>query len=122
MEQILGRRVCADTGTLLYHLQWTGYSTEHNSWEPRCNLVSCIGDDVRETDLGAQQETERLLLRWKEERIGQLEERTEIDKKSIAMLMNGSLTTKIVEGQLCSTKCEKKEDEEEEQEQPEEGS
>lgn len=41
VEEIIDSGVDADTLEHFYHVKWKGYSSKHNTWEPKVNLVRC---------------------------------------------------------------------------------
>ncbi|OAA82225.1 Chromo domain-like protein [Akanthomyces lecanii RCEF 1005] len=43
VERIVGDRIEADTYIHWYQVKWKGYSTKHNTWEPKKNLTTCQG-------------------------------------------------------------------------------
>ena len=39
VEELIGRK--SDSGQVFYRVKWSGYSSQHNSWEPEENLSNC---------------------------------------------------------------------------------
>lgn len=48
VERILGTRVV--DGVEEVYVKWKGYSSRHNTWEPKENIRTCIYESASETD------------------------------------------------------------------------
>jgi hypothetical protein len=60
VEHVEERRLCQDTGTLQYLLNWENHSEADNSWEPRRNLV-CCSDAMAACDATASRQADALI-------------------------------------------------------------
>lgn len=65
IEDVVDRRVNEEDGSLEYSVQWAGFSTAAQTWEPRAQLTSCAAECVQAVDQTHMDATDGQLRRWR---------------------------------------------------------